>query len=86
MKERDPLAKQDFLKGTRQKWFAVLLVLMVVILICDTYSDLPDADAYLNFLTITGSVFILGASVDSAMKIRNRNKYQDPYIEETHHD
>lgn len=72
---RNPLQKEEFLQGTRQKWFAVLLGFMVVVLISDARADIAAAD-YLNFLTITGSIFILGASADSALKIKAAEKHQ----------
>lgn len=78
---RNPLQKETFLQGTRQKWFAVLLLFCIIILLCDADSDI-DAAAYLNFLTITGSIFILGASTDSALKIRAAEKQQTQ--EESH--
>lgn len=75
---RNPLEKETFLQGTRQKWFCVLLVFCVMILLVDARSDI-DAAAYLNFLTIAGSVFILGASADSVLKIRAADKkHQQP--------
>jgi hypothetical protein len=78
---RSPLQKEEFFQGTRQKWFAVLLVFMVVILFCDSRSDI-DAASYLNFLTITGSIFIAGASADSVFKIKaadNKRHKQEQY-------
>jgi hypothetical protein len=80
---RNPLQKENFLQGTRQKWFSVLLLFSAMILLIDARSDI-DAAAYLNFLTITGSIFILGASADSMMKIKAAEKTQttDPQNEE----
>jgi len=77
---RNPLHKEDFLQGTRQKWFAVLLAFAIVILFCDTKAEI-DPSAYLEFLTITGSIFILGASADSLLKIKaaeKKNHEQEP--------
>lgn len=74
---RNPLQKESFLQGTRQKWFCVLLVFCVMILLVDARSDI-DAAAYLNFLTITGSIFIIGASADSMLKIKAADKNQQP--------
>lgn len=70
---RNPLQKEAFLQGNRQKWFGVLLVFCVGILMCDAKYDI-DAASYLNFLTITGSIFILGASADSMIKIKAAEK------------
>lgn len=73
VKKRNPLDKQKFLSGNRQRWFAVLLVFFCAVLFVDAKSDIEAGD-YLNFLTITGSVFILGSSLDSALKIQATNK------------
>lgn len=72
---RNPLQKEAFLQGTRQKWFAVLLLFMVLILLCEARWGIKAAE-YLNFLTITGSIFILGAATDSALKIRAADNKQ----------
>ena len=72
---RNPLEKQTFMGGNRQRWFAILLLMSVLVLICDMQGDV-DAVAYLNFLTITGSVFIIGSSADSALKIKATKKQQ----------
>ena len=82
---RNPLQKERFLQGTRQKWFAVLLGFSVIILVCDTRADL-DAAAYLNFLTITGSIFILGASADSVLKIKAAEKNETNRQPEEHNE
>ena len=74
---RNPLQKEAFLQGTRQKWFSVLLLFSAMILLIDARSDI-DAAAYLNFLTIAGSIFILGASADSVLKIKAADKHQKP--------
>ena len=78
----NPLQKQSFFQGNRQKWFAVLLFFMVAILVCDAKADI-DAVAYLNFLTITGSIFILGASADSVYKIKAADREQELSHENT---
>lgn len=72
---RNPLAKESFLEGTRQKWFAVLLLFMVVILICESYFRI-NSEPYLQFLTATGCIFIIGASADAVFKIKAADKQQ----------
>ena len=78
---RNPLDKESFLQGNRQKWFAVLIFFMVVILICDSNYDV-DAAAYLNFLGVTGGVFLLGKSADSIYKIKAADRKQANHQEE----
>jgi hypothetical protein len=63
------LDKRSFLSGKREKWFAVLLAYVLVILFVDLKTEIQVAP-YLEFLTITSSLFILGGNVDSFMKIR----------------
>ena len=69
-KKRDPLEKSTFFSGTRSKWFAVMLAILLIVLYADANSDIEPAP-YLNFLVIGGSVFLLGQSVDSALKIKS---------------
>ena len=77
---RDPLTKERFLEGTRQRWFSILLALMILILLTDANSDI-EAAPYLNFLTVSGSIFILGASADSLLKIKAAEKQVEHHQE-----
>lgn len=66
---RCPTDKQRFFEGVRQKWFAIMLLFAGMVLFLDCKYDV-DPEPYLTFLTIAGSVFILGGSIDSALKIQ----------------
>jgi hypothetical protein len=65
---RDPLDKEKFMGGNRQKWMGVLLgysIIMIIFQIKYTVDPTP----YIQFALTIGSLFILGGSVDSVMKI-----------------
>ena len=74
---RNPLDKQRFGEGNRQKWAMVLLLLAMALLVANVYAPHIDPAPYLGFLTTIGAVFLLGMSVDSAMKI-NKAPTQPP--------
>lgn len=78
---RNPLDKQTFFSGIRQKWFGILLAILMIILFADVKADI-DPSSYLNFLIVGGSVFLLGQSVDSALKIKAKSGDIKPNIEE----
>lgn len=65
---RDPLAKDLFMGSSRQQWMAILLGYSFVILAIQVIYKI-DPNPYMNFALTTGSLFILGGSVDSYMKI-----------------
>lgn len=69
--KRSALEKDGFLSSVRQCWFAILLLFALIILFCDTYVGLADVNSYLNFLTVTGSIFILGESATSFAKTQS---------------
>ena len=66
---RSPLDKARFLEGNRQKWAVVLILLAGGVLIANVYAPHVEPAPYLGFLTTIGAVFLLGMSVDSALKI-----------------
>lgn len=67
---RDPLAKERFLEGNRQKWVAIGLTLGCVVawiqLLCDAKNF--DAVPYLQYFGLLLGAGLLGWSVDSAVK------------------
>ena len=67
--KRNPLEKEKFMEGNRQRWAIVFLacgglVLGVNIWIGNGFDPVP----YMQFLLAIGSLFILGASGDSWVK------------------
>jgi hypothetical protein len=78
-KPRSALEKSTFISSTRSKWFAVMIAVLLIVLFADVKSEI-DPGPYLNFLVIGGSVFLLGGSVDSVMKIQAAVKKQESDI------
>ena len=69
----------------RQKWLGVLLLAGLIILVADIFYDI-DPTVYLSYVGTVGTTFIIGSSVDSALKIQAASKKQEkepPSKEET---
>ena len=66
---RDPLDKERFLEGNRQRWCAIIFALDVLVLILTSCGLLHDPAPFLASFSGVGALFILGASADSVMKI-----------------
>lgn len=69
---RDPIAKERFLEGNRQRWALLLICCAAGVLMANVYHTGLDPEPYLTFLTMIGCTFLLGMSLDSALKIRKR--------------
>lgn len=68
-RKRNPLDKQTkFMTGIREKWCAVFIFYSFIILTTQILYKI-DPSVYMNFVIAIGSLFILGGSVDSYMKI-----------------
>jgi hypothetical protein len=68
-RKRNPLDKNiGFMKGVREKWCAVFILYSFIILTCQIHFNI-DPSIYMNFAIVVGSLFLLGGSVDSFMKI-----------------
>lgn len=79
---RDPLAKDLFMGSSRQQWMGILLGYSFVILIIQVIFKI-DPNPYMNFALTTGSLFILGGSVDSYMKIGAAKSIKEKEIEKS---
>ena len=62
------LNKEKFLQGNRQKWTGILLLYSLVMLSAQVKWGV-DPSPYMQFAMTIGSLFILGGSVDSYLKI-----------------
>lgn len=71
--KRNPLDKERFLEGNRQKWMGVLLMYGIVMLVAQVCYTI-DPSPYITYATTIGSLFILGGSVDSYLKINGAIK------------
>lgn len=81
--KRDPLDKEKFMEGNRQRWAAIFLVSGAVVLFVNVWIGLQfDPDPYMQFLLGIGSLFILGASGDSLMKTYSAKKIKEIEVKE----
>lgn len=69
MESRDPLDKETFMGGIRQKWAVIFLLCGMGVLFVNVLVPGFDPVSYMQFLLAIGSLFILGASADSGMKV-----------------
>lgn len=67
---RNPLQKEKFLEGNRQRWALLLILCAGGVLLADMQREGFDPEPYLTFLMAIGCVFLAGMSVDSISKIR----------------
>lgn len=65
---RSPLDKDPFFKTNRQRWTAILLIYSFIVMFCQVHWHI-DPQPYITYALTIGSLFILGGSVDSFMKI-----------------
>jgi hypothetical protein len=66
--DRNPLNKEKFLGGNRQRWTGILLLYSIVIAAFQINFSI-DPSPYISFALTIGSLFILGGSVDSFLQI-----------------
>lgn len=66
--ERSPLLKEKFLSGNRQKWTGILLVYSLIVAFLQVKFSV-NPEPYMSFALTIGSIFLLGGSVDSVLKI-----------------
>jgi hypothetical protein len=80
MKKREPtLNKESFLQGMRQKWTGILLLYSLLILFAEVKWGIAPSP-YMEFAMTIGSLFILGGSVDSFLKINAAKKIEEEKI------
>ena len=80
--KRNPLDKSEFMQTTRQKWLAILLSYGIVVLLADSWYEI-DPVPYMSFIATLGTTFIIGSSIDSALKIQAATKKQSGEIKES---
>lgn len=79
---RSPLVKETFLSGVRQQWCGILFLYSFVILACNILYKI-EPFPYMNFAVTIGSLFILGGSVDSFMKIQAARSIKEKEMDST---
>ena len=66
--KRDPLDGTEFMKSSRQWWCAIFIGYSFVVMGVQVFCSV-DPTPYMNFALTIGSLFVLGGSVDSFLKI-----------------
>lgn len=79
-RRRNPLDKELFLESNRQKWTGILLLYSLVMLSAQIKWGI-DPSPFMQFAMTIGSLFILGGSVDSFLKINATKKIKEKEIE-----
>lgn len=81
--KRDPLDKENFLEGNRQRWALVFLGCGAAVLFVNIWIGVQfDPTAYMQFLLAIGSLFILGASGDSWVKAYSVKSIRQTEVQE----
>lgn len=73
---RNPLTKEKFLEGNRQKWCVVFIVLGLVILGVSAAFPHINPAPFMTYFTTIGGLFIIGSSLDSVLKIQKAGNAQ----------
>ncbi len=80
-RKRNPLDKSSvFMSGIREKWCAVFILYSFIVLFTQVKFNI-DPSVYMNFAIVIGSLFLLGGSVDSFMKIGAARSLKEKEIE-----
>jgi hypothetical protein len=66
-KKRNPLEKESFLEGIRQKWAAIFTAIGLLIMALSALHLIHDPTPYFGYFTGIGVTFILGASASAVM-------------------
>jgi len=80
--KRNPLEKETFLSGVRQQWCGIFIFYSFVILTTQILYKV-DPSPYMNFAITIGSLFILGGSVDSFVKIQAARSIKEKEMDGT---
>ena len=79
---RDPLTKEKFLEGNRQRWAVIFLAMGTGVMISNILVPGLDPVPYMQFLLAIGSLFILGASGDSWVKAYSVKSIRETEVKE----
>lgn len=80
--KRNPLDKENFMNGVRQKWAAVFLLFGTGVFIGTVLVPGLDPTPFMQFLLAIGSLFILGASGDSWVKAYSVKSIRETEVKE----
>lgn len=80
---RDPLTKEKFLEGNRQRWTLIFIVCSFIVLSVNVFIGVAfDPTPYMQFFLAIGSLFILGASGDSWVKAYSVKSIKETEVKE----
>lgn len=79
---RDPLEKEKFLEGNRQRWALIFLLCGSGVLAANIILPSLDPVPYMQFLMAIGSLFILGASASDWVKTYQVTSVRNTQIKE----
>jgi hypothetical protein len=79
---RDPLDKEKFLEGNRQRWAVIFLLCGAGVLVSNIILPSLDPVPYMQFLMAIGSLFILGASASDWVKTYQVTSVRNTQIKE----
>ncbi len=82
---RNPLDKEQFGEGNRQKWAGIFTVIGLGIMILTSYGFIKDPAPFLQFFLSIGVTFILGASATAVMnswKVNSSTQTENANIKE----
>lgn len=82
MNKRDPLEKESFMRGVRQQWAAIFLLLGAGVFFGTVMVPGFDPTPFMQFLLAIGSLFILGASGDSWVKAYSVKSIKETEVKE----
>jgi len=80
--KRNPLDKESFMVGVRQKWAAVFLLFGTGVFFGTIIVPGLDPTPFMQFLLAIGSLFILGASGDSWVKAYSVKSIRETEVKE----
>src|SRR4051812_25537035 len=90
---RNPLEKEHFLEGVRQRWAAVFTAIGLGIVVASCYNIIDKPEPFLQYFLSVGVTFILGASASDVMKswkvsseTVNKNETVEENITESHYE
>jgi len=80
---RDPLDKENFLCGNRQRWAVIFILCGAIVLFVNIFIGVEfEPSPYMQFLIAIGSLFILGASGDSWLKTYSAKSIKETVVKE----
>lgn len=80
--QRDPLSKEKFLQGNRQRWCLIFIGCAFAVLIANIIVPGLDPVPFMQFFLAIGSIFIAGATGDSWVKAYKVGSIRETEVKE----